>query len=135
MQTSLLEAQTVLIGNKLIAKISSNMNRSTKKISVLFCRIQMLWSEIYCSYEWVMFYRYIKSQVNCCAIDPFNNIFPILDRMKIQQILIGLETVNIEGRCKIRAPHFIKVNHPKLHFTLWSCFFKIKLQNYVNIWL
>ncbi|KAL8517951.1 hypothetical protein ACS0TY_009305 [Phlomoides rotata] len=54
--------------------------------------------------------RYIKSQVDCCVIDPFNNIFPILDRLKIQQILIGLETVNIKGRCKIRAPHFVKVD-------------------------
>ncbi|XP_012834911.1 PREDICTED: inositol 1,3,4-trisphosphate 5/6-kinase 4 isoform X2 [Erythranthe guttata] len=54
--------------------------------------------------------RNIKLQLDCCVIDPFNNIFPILDRLKIQQILIGLETVNIQGRHKIRAPHFLKVD-------------------------
>ncbi|KAL3838338.1 hypothetical protein ACJIZ3_022929 [Penstemon smallii] len=52
----------------------------------------------------------IKWQPNCCVIDPFNNIFPILDRLKIQQILIGLETLDPRGRCRIRAPRFLKVD-------------------------
>lgn len=54
--------------------------------------------------------RCIEFQMNCCVIDPFNNIFPVLDRLRIQQILIGLEAVNIQGRCKIRAPNFLKVD-------------------------
>ncbi|KAG6402297.1 hypothetical protein SASPL_139175 [Salvia splendens] len=54
--------------------------------------------------------RYVECQTDCCVIDPFNNIFPILDRMKIQQILMGLETLNIDGRCRIRAPSFVKVD-------------------------
>ncbi|KAK6144837.1 hypothetical protein DH2020_021657 [Rehmannia glutinosa] len=54
--------------------------------------------------------KYIKYQLDCCVIDPFNNIFPILDRLKIQQILIGLGTLNIQSRYKIRAPHFLKVD-------------------------
>ncbi|KAK6144827.1 hypothetical protein DH2020_021647 [Rehmannia glutinosa] len=54
--------------------------------------------------------KYIKCQLDCCVIDPFNNIFPILDRLKIQQILIGLGTLNIQSRYKIRAPHFLKVD-------------------------
>ena len=62
-----------------------------------------------------MLCRYVECQTDCCVIDPFNNIFPILDRMKIQQILMGLETLNIDGRCRIRAPSFVKVNHHILH--------------------
>ncbi|XP_073122206.1 inositol 1,3,4-trisphosphate 5/6-kinase 4 isoform X3 [Henckelia pumila] len=54
--------------------------------------------------------RCIECQMNCCVIDPFNNIFPVLDRLRIQQILIGLEALNIQGRCKIRAPNFLKVD-------------------------
>ncbi|KAL1542486.1 inositol-1,3,4-trisphosphate 5/6-kinase [Salvia divinorum] len=54
--------------------------------------------------------RYVECQTDCCIIDPFNNIFPILDRMKIQQILMGLETLNTDGRCRIRAPSFFKVD-------------------------
>ncbi|PIN00374.1 Inositol-1,3,4-trisphosphate 5/6-kinase [Handroanthus impetiginosus] len=54
--------------------------------------------------------RYIKDQTDCCVIDPFNNIFPILDRLEIQKILIGLETLNIQGHGKVRAPHFLKVD-------------------------
>ncbi|KZV50094.1 inositol-tetrakisphosphate 1-kinase 4-like [Dorcoceras hygrometricum] len=54
--------------------------------------------------------RYIECQMNCCVIDPFNNIFPVLDRLRIQQILIGLEALNMQGRCKIRAPNFLQVD-------------------------
>ncbi|KAL0382644.1 UNVERIFIED_CONTAM: Inositol 1,3,4-trisphosphate 5/6-kinase [Sesamum calycinum] len=54
--------------------------------------------------------RYVKCQLGCCVIDPFNNILPMLDRLKIQQILIGLAKLNISGGSKIRAPHFLKVD-------------------------
>ncbi|XP_073293336.1 inositol 1,3,4-trisphosphate 5/6-kinase 4 isoform X1 [Primulina huaijiensis] len=54
--------------------------------------------------------RCIECQLNCCLIDPFINIFPVLDRLRIQQILIGLEALNVQGRCKIRAPNFLKVD-------------------------
>ncbi|CAA0829557.1 Inositol 1-3-4-trisphosphate 5/6-kinase 4 [Striga hermonthica] len=52
----------------------------------------------------------MKSQPVCCVIDPISNISPILDRLEVQQILIGLEALNIHGRSKIRAPHFLKVD-------------------------
>ncbi|KAK4436026.1 Inositol 1,3,4-trisphosphate 5/6-kinase [Sesamum alatum] len=54
--------------------------------------------------------RYVKCQLDCCVIDPFNNILPVLDRLKIQEILIDLEKLNIPGGRKIRAPHFLKVD-------------------------
>ncbi|KAH7572712.1 hypothetical protein JRO89_XS03G0001600 [Xanthoceras sorbifolium] len=43
------------------------------------------------------------------VIDQLDNIFPVLDRLKIQLILLGLQDLNVEGRCRIRAPHFLKV--------------------------
>ncbi|XP_028102800.1 inositol 1,3,4-trisphosphate 5/6-kinase 4 isoform X2 [Camellia sinensis] len=52
--------------------------------------------------------RYIKHKSDICMIDPLDNIYAVLDRLKIQQILLGLENLNVEGRCKIRAPHFLK---------------------------
>ncbi|KAH6801669.1 hypothetical protein C2S51_033115 [Perilla frutescens var. frutescens] len=77
--------------------------------------------------------RYVECQADCCVIDPFNNIFPILDRMKIQQILIGLESLNIQGRCKIRAPYFAKVDsfdEPNLEQRLVEA--KLSLPNIVK---
>ncbi|KAF5942239.1 hypothetical protein HYC85_019881 [Camellia sinensis] len=55
--------------------------------------------------------RYIKHKSDICMIDPLDNIYAVLDRLKIQQILLGLENLNVEGRCKIRAPHFLKVDN------------------------
>ncbi|XP_010277819.1 PREDICTED: inositol 1,3,4-trisphosphate 5/6-kinase 4 isoform X2 [Nelumbo nucifera] len=55
--------------------------------------------------------RYFQDHPDCCVIDPLNNIYPVLDRLKIQKILLGLEDLNTEGRCKIRGPHFLKVDH------------------------
>ncbi|PSS35763.1 Inositol 1,3,4-trisphosphate 5/6-kinase [Actinidia chinensis var. chinensis] len=55
--------------------------------------------------------RYIEHHPNICVVDPLNNVYPVLDRLTIQQILVGLENLNMEGRCKIRAPHFLKVNN------------------------
>ncbi|CAL5414255.1 unnamed protein product [Camellia sinensis] len=54
---------------------------------------------------------YIKHKSDICMIDPLDNIYAVLDRLKIQQILLGLENLNVEGRCKIRAPHFLKVDN------------------------
>lgn len=54
--------------------------------------------------------RYLDNNPECCVIDPFNNIYPVLDRLKIQQILLGLEELNREGCRTIRAPHFLKVD-------------------------
>ncbi|KAL6952405.1 inositol-1,3,4-trisphosphate 5,6-kinase [Sarracenia purpurea var. burkii] len=53
--------------------------------------------------------KYVEQQADICIVDPLNNIYPALDRLAIQQILLGLENLNLEGRCKIRAPHFLKV--------------------------
>lgn len=54
--------------------------------------------------------RYIECQPDCCVIDPFSNIHHVLDRLKIQQILLGLENLNIKGHFKIRGPRFLKVD-------------------------
>ena len=43
-------------------------------------------------------------------IDPLNNIYPLLDRHKIQQILLELEDHNIRYQNRLRAPHFLQVN-------------------------
>ncbi|XP_077210478.1 inositol 1,3,4-trisphosphate 5/6-kinase 4 isoform X2 [Tasmannia lanceolata] len=55
--------------------------------------------------------RYIQDHPDYCIIDPLNNIYPLLDRLSIQQILLKLEDINTESRCKIRAPHFLKVDN------------------------
>ncbi|XWS65333.1 hypothetical protein CRYUN_Cryun05aG0103800 [Craigia yunnanensis] len=54
--------------------------------------------------------RYIENHNHCFEVDPLNSIYPVLDRLKIQQILLGLEDLNAEGRRIVRAPHFLKVN-------------------------
>lgn len=52
--------------------------------------------------------RYIEVNPDLCVIDPLNNIKPVLDRLEIQKILLGLETLKSEG-CIIRGPYFLKV--------------------------
>ncbi|EEF33297.1 inositol 1,3,4-trisphosphate 5/6-kinase 4 [Ricinus communis] len=54
--------------------------------------------------------RYMEHHSGCFVIDPLDKIYPVLDRLKIQQILLGLENLNTEGRHTIRGPHFLKVN-------------------------
>lgn len=54
-------------------------------------------------------YRCLEERSDCCIIDPFGNIDPVLDRFKIQSLLLGLEKLNTEGRNIIRAPRCIKV--------------------------
>ncbi|KAM7464825.1 hypothetical protein LguiB_012387 [Lonicera macranthoides] len=61
--------------------------------------------------------RCIEQQPDCCVIDPFISIYPVLDRLKIQQILLSLVNLNKEGGSRIRGPHFLKVdnfNEPNL---------------------
>ncbi|KAK9286150.1 hypothetical protein L1049_014532 [Liquidambar formosana] len=55
--------------------------------------------------------RYMDHHPDCCIIDPLNNIYPVLDRLKIQQILLGLEDLNMGCQCTIRGPHFLKVDN------------------------
>nr|XP_019704145.1 inositol-tetrakisphosphate 1-kinase 6 isoform X2 [Elaeis guineensis] len=54
--------------------------------------------------------RSIQDHPNCCLMDPLDNIYPLLDRHKIQQILLGLQDLNVNDRCRLRAPHFLKVD-------------------------
>ncbi|GAB2294211.1 hypothetical protein Dimus_028429 [Dionaea muscipula] len=51
------------------------------------------------------------------VIDPFDNIYPVLDRLKIQHVLLGLKDLHLEGHSRIRGPYFMKVdefNEPNL---------------------
>ncbi|KAG9158208.1 hypothetical protein Leryth_000350 [Lithospermum erythrorhizon] len=54
--------------------------------------------------------RGIECQPSFCIIDPFDKIYPILDRLRIQEILLGLEGFKTLGHQRIRGPHFLKVN-------------------------
>ncbi|XP_057957077.1 inositol 1,3,4-trisphosphate 5/6-kinase 4 isoform X2 [Malania oleifera] len=61
--------------------------------------------------------RYMAHYPDFCSIDPLKNIYPVLDRLKIQQILHDLEDLNKEGCKTIRGPHFLKIddfNEPDL---------------------
>ncbi|XP_071732293.1 inositol 1,3,4-trisphosphate 5/6-kinase 4 [Rutidosis leptorrhynchoides] len=48
---------------------------------------------------------------NCCVIDPLDNIFPVVDRLKIQEILLGLSDLKTESQHKIRGAYFLKVDN------------------------
>ncbi|KAF3451093.1 hypothetical protein FNV43_RR07182 [Rhamnella rubrinervis] len=52
---------------------------------------------------------YMDCHVDCCLIDPLDNIYPVLDRLEIQQILLGLEDLKTSGY-KIRGAHYLKVD-------------------------
>ena len=43
------------------------------------------------------------------AIDPLSSIYPVLDRLKIQLILLRLQEQKAKGRHAIRGAHFVKV--------------------------
>ncbi|XP_042393302.1 inositol-tetrakisphosphate 1-kinase 6-like [Zingiber officinale] len=61
--------------------------------------------------------RFIKDHPECCLIDPLKNIYPLLDRHQIQQILLGLQEINMQDHCRLRAPYFLKIdafNEPNL---------------------
>lgn len=49
--------------------------------------------------------------VDCCVIDPLDNIYSVLDRLEIQKILLGLEDLKTSGYM-IRGAHFLKVFIP-----------------------
>lgn len=53
---------------------------------------------------------YLNHQPDCLIVDPFDNIYPLLDRLKMQQILLGLEDLNTAGS-RIRGPHFLQVDN------------------------
>ncbi|KAI7737182.1 hypothetical protein M8C21_009021 [Ambrosia artemisiifolia] len=55
--------------------------------------------------------RYIGDLPDCCVIDPFDNIFPVVDRLKIQEILLGLTNLKTESQHKIRGAYFLKVDN------------------------
>lgn len=52
--------------------------------------------------------RYMENQIACAVVDPIQNIYPVLDRLKMQHILLGLEDLTAPGR-KIRGACFLKV--------------------------
>ncbi|KAJ0093776.1 hypothetical protein Patl1_27016 [Pistacia atlantica] len=54
--------------------------------------------------------RFMEHHSNFFAIDPLDNIYPVLDRLKIQLVLLGLQDINAEGCLTIRGAHFLKVN-------------------------
>ncbi|KAI5670060.1 hypothetical protein M9H77_19913 [Catharanthus roseus] len=54
--------------------------------------------------------RCIERQTDCCVIDQFQNIYPVIDREKIQQILVGLESICTKSPYKTRGPHFLKID-------------------------
>ncbi|KAK9068603.1 hypothetical protein SSX86_012718 [Deinandra increscens subsp. villosa] len=55
--------------------------------------------------------RYIGELPDCCVIDPFDNIFPVVDRLKIQEILLGLSDLQTESQHKIRGAYYLKVDN------------------------
>ncbi|URD84385.1 Inositol 1, 3, 4-trisphosphate 5/6-kinase [Musa troglodytarum] len=55
--------------------------------------------------------RFIQDHPECCMIDPLNNIYPLLDRYNIQQLLLGLQELNMKDHCRLRAPHFLKIDN------------------------
>ncbi|XP_062082429.1 inositol 1,3,4-trisphosphate 5/6-kinase 4 isoform X2 [Humulus lupulus] len=56
---------------------------------------------------------YMDHHVEYCVIDPLSNIYPVLDRLKIQHILLGLEDLKGASGHLIRGPHFLKVDDYK----------------------
>lgn len=54
--------------------------------------------------------RYMEDHSDFLAIDPLSNIYPVLDRLKIQLILLRLQEQKANGRHAIRGAHFLKVN-------------------------
>ncbi|XP_009343680.1 inositol 1,3,4-trisphosphate 5/6-kinase 4 [Pyrus x bretschneideri] len=54
--------------------------------------------------------RYMEHHLDLCVIDPLSSIYPVVDRLKIQQILLGLEDLKTASCCAIRGPNFLKVD-------------------------
>ncbi|VVB03303.1 unnamed protein product [Arabis nemorensis] len=60
--------------------------------------------------------KYMEDQNACAVVDPLQHIYPVLDRLKMQHILLGLDDLSAAGR-KIRGACFLKIdsyNEPDL---------------------
>ena len=68
-------------------------------------------------------HRYLEDHPDCCVIDSFNNIYPVLDRLEIQEILLRLEDLKTEGHSTIRGPIFWR-SYVLMVFLLWYCCIK-----------
>lgn len=55
--------------------------------------------------------RYLEHHKDFCVIDPLSNIYTLMDRLEIQQVLLGLVELNTEGSYLIRGAHFLKVDN------------------------
>ncbi|CAN6198568.1 unnamed protein product [Urochloa humidicola] len=55
--------------------------------------------------------RFMEKHPDFCIIDPFKNIYPLLDRLQIQNILVRLQELGTEGKPKLRAPYSLKVDN------------------------
>ncbi|CAA7050542.1 unnamed protein product [Microthlaspi erraticum] len=53
--------------------------------------------------------KYMEHQTACAVIDPLQHIYPVLDRLKMQHILLGLDDLKAAGR-KIRGACFLKID-------------------------
>ncbi|CAN7103298.1 unnamed protein product [Brassica rapa subsp. narinosa] len=53
--------------------------------------------------------KYMEDQNACAVVDPLQHIYPVLDRLKMQHILLGLEEITEAGR-KIRGACFLKID-------------------------
>lgn len=53
--------------------------------------------------------RFVEVHPDFCIIDPFKNIYPLLDRLQIQKILVRLQELGTERKPKLRAPYSLKV--------------------------
>lgn len=51
----------------------------------------------------------MEDQNACAIVDPIRNIYPVVDRLKMQHILLGLEGLGAAGR-KIRGACFLKID-------------------------
>lgn len=59
----------------------------------------------------------MEDQTACAVVDPLHHIYPVLDRLKMQHILLGLEDLKAAGR-KIRGACFLKVLNPLIFINL-----------------
>jgi inositol-1,3,4-trisphosphate 5/6-kinase len=56
-----------------------------------------------------MLSRFVEEHPDFRIMDPFKNIYPLLDRLQIQKILVRLQELGTEGKPKLRAPYSCKV--------------------------
>ncbi|XP_030527794.1 inositol 1,3,4-trisphosphate 5/6-kinase 4 [Rhodamnia argentea] len=54
--------------------------------------------------------RFLEHNPQCCVIDPFDKVYPVLDRLEIQNILCGLQDLSMEDSYRIRGAHYLKVD-------------------------